>query len=196
MQQGFAARATALHQREKQGAVDPKQEQKFSKCCFFLLQSNPTGSETAQCSPQAPRAGLSEELNMACSDLGTKLHFKLLRSSLLATKLIKSVLPPLQLFCDFCSRLGGASDTGGNPFHEGKKKNPFLFLQQTNPVTLPTESCQTQGAARFPSETLCTWCSSLSHMLGKQFGSSPSHFSFFKKMELGCSTDCCSSPNQ
>ena len=37
---------------------------------FFPLLSKPMGSETAQCSPRAPRGGLSEELDMACTDLG------------------------------------------------------------------------------------------------------------------------------
>lgn len=164
----------------------------------FPLQSNPTGSETAQCSPRAPRGGLSEELGTACSDLGTKLRFKLPRSCLLATTLTKLVLPTLQLysFVTFAPGLVQKELQTPEQILSMEEKRCLLHFQQTNLITLLSESCQTQGAGSFPSETLCTGCSSLSCMLGKRFGSLPSHFSFFKKMELACSMDCCSSQNQ
>lgn len=91
---------------------------------FFPLQSDPRGSETAWCSPRAPGAELSEELDMAGSDLGTKLHFRPPRSSLLATKLMKLVLPTLQL-CSFVTFAPGLVELQTqeqiNLFHGGKK---------------------------------------------------------------------------
>lgn len=150
----------------------------------FPLQSNPIGSETAQCSPRACRGVLSEELGTACSDQRTKLSFKLPRSSLLATKPIKLVLPTLQLY----SRLGakGASGTGANPFH-GRKTVPAA-----PPANQPHNSSlwilADPRGSKFPSKTFCMRCSSLSCMLGKWFGSLPSHLSFFKKMEPACSS--------
>lgn len=124
------------------------------------------GSETAQGSPPALRGLLSEELGMARSDLGIKLHFNLQNSCTNSR----------------CSSKG-ASDTGAKPSHGGKKD--LLHLQQTAPELLPSDSCQTQGA-----EVSCR--NSLHEVqqfeLGKWFGVLPSPFSCFKRMEL----DCCS----
>lgn len=93
---------------------------------------------------------------------------------------------PARPLCVFYSWLGAkpASNTEINPACGGQGKRCELHLQHANSIThwiLP----ETQGSKfSFKPKKLCTRCSSLSYILGKQLGSQPLHFSCFQRMEL------------
>lgn len=73
-QQGFAARATALLHKEQQGAAGPNWELKVSKCWIFPYKVTPEGQRQLSAHHHTG-GGLSEELGIACSDLGKKTPF-------------------------------------------------------------------------------------------------------------------------